>query len=95
MGDLHLTEEERKLAEDMAGDRNGFGARVGFYGSVLVPFVLFASYGILKSDVVAIGLAFVGLLLFVCWGILREFGHLPRYKSLFQKVAEHERHSAE
>lgn len=93
MSRLDLTTEERRLAEDMARDRSSVGSRLGFYASVLVPIILFGGYGVLRFDAVALGVAFLGLLIFVGWRISREFRYLPTYKSLFRKIAEHERQS--
>src|SRR5215475_5933459 len=92
MTDLHLTPDEGGVVEAMARDR-GRGSRLGFYGSVLVLCSFFAAYGIIQRDFVAVVVALIGLLIFVGWRIARELSHLNTFKSLCQKVAEHERTS--
>ncbi|MBO0757743.1 MAG: hypothetical protein J2P54_18005, partial [Bradyrhizobiaceae bacterium] len=92
MTDLHLTSEERGIVEAMARDR-GKGSRLGFYGSVIVPLLLFAGYGIIQRDFPSMVVALVGLLIFDWWQIWRELSHVNTFKSLCQKVAEHERAS--
>jgi hypothetical protein len=51
MTNLKLTPEERDLAEAMARVRHDRASRLGFYGSVLVPVLLFAGYGIVSWNV--------------------------------------------
>lgn len=52
MTDLQLT-PERGIVEAMTRDR-GIGSRLGFYGSVLVPLLLFSGYGIIQRDLLAV-----------------------------------------
>jgi len=92
MTDLHLTPDERGIVEAIARDR-GIGSRLGFYGSVLVPLLLFAGYGIIQRDWPAVVVALIGLLIFDGWKLARELSHASTFKSLCQKVAEHERTS--
>ena len=88
---LKLTPEERDLAEAMARDRHDRASRLGFYGSVLVPVLLFAGYGIVSWNVLAVVFALVGLFIFVGWRISRELAMVNTYRSLCQKIVEHER----
>lgn len=76
MTDLNLTPEERDLAQALARDRQGSGVRIGYYVSFLAPMLSFAGYGLDNGDVLAMAIAFVGVLIFVSWGIGREISHL-------------------
>jgi len=91
MPNLKLTADERNLAEVMARDGNSRGTRIGFYASVLIPALLFAGYGIFSWDVLAVAFAFIGLLIFFGWRISRELAIANTFKSLCQKILEHER----
>lgn len=91
MGDMNFTEEEASLVEEMARDRHGIASRLGFYASVLVPVFIFGVYGAFQRDLLAIGLALVGLTIFVVWKIAQESKYVGPYKSIFQKVLQHQR----
>lgn len=91
MTNLNLTSDERALAEAIARDRNDRVSRLGFYASVLVPVLLFAGYGIVSWNVLAVIFALVGLFIFVGWRISRELAMVNTYRSLCQKIIEHER----
>src|SRR5579863_9320641 len=91
MGELNLTPLERALVDAMASPRQGVASRLGFYGSVLVPVLLFVGYGIWVRSVPALVVALLGLLIFVGWRLSRELSGLDIYLSVFRKVAEHER----
>jgi hypothetical protein len=91
MSDLHFTEEETHLVEAMARDRHGVASRLGFYASVLVPVFIFGTYGIVHRDFLATVLSLLGLGIFVCWNLSQESKYVLLYKSIFQKVAQHQR----
>ncbi len=91
MTNLNLTSDERALIEAMARDRHGIGSRLGFYASVLVPVMLFSGYGIASWDILAVVFALVGLFIFVGWRLWRELTMVNTYRSLCQKIVEHER----
>ena len=91
MGDMHFTEEETSLVEEMAKDRHGIASRLGFYASVLVPVFIFGIYGMVQRDILATVLALVGLAIFVVWRIAQESKYVGPYKSIFQKVLQHQR----
>jgi hypothetical protein len=91
MSKLDLTPAEQSLVHSLSLGQGANATRLGFYASVLGPALLFAGYGITHGDVLAIGLAFFGLLSFLCWRISRELSLAPVYKSLFGKIVEHER----
>jgi hypothetical protein len=95
MSDLKLDTSERELVEAMARDTHSPASRIGFFASVLVPVLAFAAYGIFKKDIVAVGLAFAGLLIFVWWRLSHEFTKVPIYKSLFTKILNHEKTEAQ
>ncbi len=65
MSQLHFTEEERTLIAAMIAPRESIGYQIGSYASALVPVVLIAGYGFLHNDIVAVVVAFVGLLIYV------------------------------
>jgi hypothetical protein len=91
MSDLHFTEEETHLVEAMARDRHGVSSRMGFYASVLIPVFIFGVYGVLRRDFLATVLSLVGLGIFVGWHLSQESKYVGLYKSIFQKVAQHQR----
>jgi hypothetical protein len=91
MSKLNLTREELSLVHSLSLGRGDSATRLGFYASVLVPALAFAGYGWIHGDVLAIGIAFAGLVGFLCWRISRELSLAPIYKSLFSKIAENER----
>jgi hypothetical protein len=91
MSDLHFTEEEAQLVDAMARDRHGVASRLGFYASVLVPAFVFGAYGIINRDFLATVFSLIGLAIFVCWNLLQESKYVGLYKSIFQKVAQHQR----
>lgn len=95
MTDLNLTPEERNIAVLMARDDHGVGWRIGFYASILIPMMLFAGYGLINQDAVAVLIAFLGILIFTAWRVGRELSLVRTYKSLFRKVLEHERGARE
>jgi hypothetical protein len=53
--------------------------------------LLFAGYGVANRDALTVGIAFVGMLIFVGWRIGREVAQIAVYRSLHRKVVEHER----
>lgn len=95
MSELHFTDEERDLVDAMARDRHGVVSRLGFYASVLVPVFVIGAYGIFRSDFLATVLALVGLAIFVCWNLSQESKYVGLYKSIFRKVAQHQREAAQ
>jgi len=91
MSDLGLTQLEKNLVAALAHESDSKSSRLGFYAAVLIPALAFAGYGIYKKDLVALGLAFFGLLLFLWWRISQELQHFEPYAGVFKKVAAHER----
>ncbi len=93
MSDLGLTKEERGYVERVARDEYGAKLRAGFYACVIAPSVAFGTYGFVKHDFVAEFIAFIGLFLFMWWRISQELQRLDVFKSLFLKIARHEKES--
>lgn len=91
---MHFTDEERELIDAMARNHS-VASRLGFYASVLVPLYVMAGYGIFRADFLAIGLALVCLAIFLCWNLTQEFKYAGPYKSIFQKVAQHQSDAAQ
>jgi hypothetical protein len=90
MSDLEFTQPERELIENFARYHHSVASRLGFYGSVLVPVLLFGSYGVMKQDFVAVTVSLIGLLIFVWWRISHELVYIKIYQSIFQKILKHE-----
>jgi hypothetical protein len=65
---LQFTLEEQRLIASYTRDR---GPRdwMSFYVAVLVAPIGFALYGMVKGDVIAMAVAFFGLLALVAWGV--------------------------
>jgi hypothetical protein len=91
MARLGLTEPERNYVARMAAVRESRYSRVGFYSAVLVPAFGFGVYGLLRADVVALGLGFAALAYFSLWRIAGEVRHAPTFFSICRKIAESER----
>ena len=91
MSELGLSDEEQKLVGLLARDDASKASRLGFYAAALLPASVFGVYGVVKSDLVALGLAFAGLFLFVLWRISQELQYLKPTIGVFQKVAAHEK----
>ncbi|GLQ97878.1 hypothetical protein [Dyella mobilis] len=62
--------------------------RWGFYSAWLVPILAFGSYGLLRQDIVALGMAFFGLLFFTLWRIASSFRSQRIVASILDKVAD-------
>lgn len=95
MSELHFTDEEQELVDAMAHDRQSVASRLGFYASVLVPVFVMGGYGIFRADFLATFLALVSLAIFVCWNLTQESKYVGVYKSIFQKVAQHQSDAAQ
>ena len=94
MSDTAFTTEERALVHSWSV-RGGRGSWLAYYAAILVPMVLFAVYGVIKRDVIAVAIAFGGLLLYQLWNIAHDHSRRDIYRSLMMKVAEREaNHSA-
>jgi hypothetical protein len=63
---------------------------LGFYAAILVPIVVFAIYGLVRRDIVAMGIAFGGLLLYQIWKIATDLSRIAIYRSLMTKMAARE-----
>jgi hypothetical protein len=93
MSDLKFTDDEAQLVNAMANTRHGVASRLGFYASVLFPVFVFGAYGIVSQDFLATAVSLVGLSIFVGWNLSQESKYVGLYKSVFEKVAQHQRDS--
>ncbi|WP_440222047.1 hypothetical protein ACQQ2N_13250 [Dokdonella sp. MW10] len=90
MSRLGLDPLERALVAQLAvGDSRLH--RLGYYAAALVPALGFGAWGIARGDVVALGLGFAGLVLFVIWNLAGEWRLAPVFASLCAKVDAFER----
>ena len=86
MNRLNLTDAERALVAQMAASSESVYSRLWFYAACLVPSVSFGIYGALQKDIVALGLGFLALCLFIGWSIFNEMKSTPFYIALFKKI---------
>lgn len=93
MSQLNFTEEERSLIAAMTSPRQSVGYRIGAYASALVPVTLIAVYGLMRDDVVAVTVAFGGLLIYVCWQAWGDLRYVAVWAAICRKIAEHEKAS--
>jgi hypothetical protein len=52
---------------------------------------MFAGYGLMRADIVAVLTAVVALLLFQAWSFARDLSRLETVRSLGEKIVAHER----
>lgn len=93
MSDLGFSREERAWIE-LAAREQGVGSRVRFYAAVFTPVLLFGGYGALQWDVVALGVALVGLWALVIWRVSEELAAVRMVGPIFRKIVQHERRMA-
>ncbi len=94
MSRLGLDPLERALVAQLAvGDSRLH--RLWYYAAALVPALGFGGWGIARGDVVALGLGFAGLVLFVLWNLAGEWRLAPVFASLCAKVDAFERAAVE
>lgn len=91
MSKLNLTDGERALVAQMAASSESAYSRLWFYAACLVPGVSFGIYGVIQKDMVALGLGFLALCLFIGWSISNEIKSTPFYITLFKKIDAFER----
>jgi hypothetical protein len=84
---LDLTPEERALLQRWRGQSEKAFAYFAYYGAILLPIVAFATYGLLKRDVIALAVAFAGLLLHQIHRIVTDLSRSALYRSLANKIA--------
>jgi hypothetical protein len=90
MSSTEFTPEERALMHSWSGRRHAMGSWLAFYAAILMPMVAFAAYGVVKRDVIAVAIAFGGVLLYQLWSIAHDFSRRETYRSLMTKIAERE-----
>jgi hypothetical protein len=89
MADDSLTRDERELLYSWRRTATPM-SWLGYYIAILVPMTAFALYGIAKRDVVAVGIAFGGLLLYSLWNIASQFGRGESYRRIAAKLIARE-----
>jgi len=67
-----FSNEERYLISYFARKSPGKLDRLSWYAAFLVPFILFAVYGLYRQDAIALAVAFFGLLIYQAWRISAE-----------------------
>jgi hypothetical protein len=60
----------------------------------LFPVFVYGVYGLVSQDFLATAVSLVGLSIFVGWNLSQESKYVGLYKSVFEKVARHQRDSA-
>lgn len=92
MSSLDLTDEERALITQAAA---GHGTLMNgvFYFSILAPPVVFAAYGLIKKDYVALFVAFASLLLLVSWRLVADASVNRVFRELAKKIKTHQENS--
>lgn len=83
---LKFSPHEWSIIIGHSSSRESRGSRIGWYASILAPIVIFCSYGLVKGEVTAVGLAFICLLGCVIWWIKMETQVLTVYSSIFDKI---------
>lgn len=81
-----FSDEERYVISyfaRMGPDKLG---RLFFNAAMLVPFVLFAVYGLYRQDAIALAVAFFGLLIYQTWLISRELKYSKVFCSICKKL---------
>jgi hypothetical protein len=87
--DLKLTPEERAALRRWRAQYDT-PRRLGYYAAILLPMVWFAIYGVIRRDVVAVSIAFAGILLYQLWGVSDYLSRAPLNRSLICKIAQRE-----
>lgn len=74
---MDFTPDERSLISYLAQQESALH-RWGFYLAALGPIFAFGGYGLLRQDLVALGMAFFALLGFLIWHVSasRRYSHL-------------------
>lgn len=88
---IGLTPEERAWVAQVAATKAPLFHQMWFYSAALVPATGFGLYGIIRGDLVALALGFVGLLLFCLWRLATELKAMPVFASLCSKIDAFER----
>jgi|tagenome__1003787_1003787.scaffolds.fasta_scaffold19521939_1 hypothetical protein len=91
MESIGLSPEEKRVLQSFLIET--FGRRFGWYASVIGPITIFAVYGFLKLDLIAVELAFVCLLGWSLRGLVGYREQLGHYRSLSKKVLDFEEQS--
>ena len=90
---IRLDVEEQRLIYNYVRSR-GFRDWGAFYAAILFAPVAMAVYGLAQSDVLAMAIAFVGLLVFLAWLLTSATRDWRLTKSVFEKVIAEQNSSA-
>lgn len=80
-----FTPEEWKLIRHSAADRGSF-SHASFFAAALFAPIVFAIYGTVQRDFVAILVAFLGLLLLLGWFVVAAFRNSKLLASICSKL---------
>ena len=82
-----FTPEEQRVIHSYTRDR-GPKDWISFYLAVLAAPIAMAVYGMAQSDVIAMAIAFFGLLVLVAWGVSSAAKDWKALKSICVKLAQ-------
>jgi len=81
-----FTPEEQRLIYAYARDRGPI-SWISFYLAVLTAPVAMAAYGMMQSDVLAMSIAFFGLLALIAWGVSSSVRNFKTTRAICMKLA--------
>ena len=87
MSKIKFNDKELELIKTYSVQQS-LASNVLFYFCVLFAPMSFAIYGLIKNDVIALCVAFLGLLIFVFWLISRSLKGASTFTSACQKIIE-------
>ncbi len=85
---MDFSNEERRLISYFAVNAHDTVRRLSFYAAVLTPIVLFATYGLFRLDIIAVSVAFTGLLTYQFWRISAEIKNAKLLHSICKKMED-------
>ena len=84
---MDFTPDERSLISYFAQEESSLH-RWGFYLAALVPIFAFGGYGIVRQDLVALGMAFFGLFGFFIWYVSASRRYSRSLASICRKIEQ-------
>ena len=82
---MDFTPDERSMISYFAQHESPMH-RWGFYFATLTPIFAFAGYGLLRQDLVALGMAFFALFGFLLWHLSASRRYAPLLTSICRKL---------